>query len=95
MSYYVFMKSYGDLVCVRTKEYNQKVKEHLEWAYETFYVEVVIKNPESIEFDRKSMFETKEELLKDLADYRATNCWDDSEEEIEKSISFIESILAE
>lgn len=95
MSYHVIMNSYGHLVCVRTKEYNQKVKELLEWGYGAYYVEAVIKNPESIEFEKESTIETKEELLRDLADYRENNCWDDSEEEIEKNISFIESVLAE
>lgn len=56
---------------------------------------MVVKNPESIEFENVWTLESKEEFLEELEINRIAYGWDDSEEEVESNIKLIESILLE
>jgi hypothetical protein len=96
MEYYVFLENYGHTICIKTKEYNDKVKEMLEWSRAPYDVAIVVKNPESVVFDRISMLDTKEEFLEELdTQRRFSGFWEEDENEIERNIKFIESILVE
>lgn len=95
MGYYIFMKNYGHTICVKTKDWNSKIKDVLEWSRGNYDVDMIIKNPESIDFTDNWMLESKEEFLEELEVNRASYWWDESEEEIEANIEFIESILSE
>ena len=93
MKYYVFMENYGHTLCVKVNDYNEKIKELLEWARQPYDVSVVVKNPESIELNNELMLDTKEYFLGEINVNRVSFCWDESEDEIEENIKLIESIL--
>lgn len=91
LMYYIFLEDYEGLYVVRTKEFNKQVEENLKWLLGRDHeVVVVVKNPEDIKL-RESCYLTKERILADMEwmiEWRT-----EDEEEIQKKVEFIKSIL--
>lgn len=95
MRFYIVLNSYGHVFVIETKEYNEKVKKLLEWGYDSYLVEVIIKNPDSVEFECGVTLETKADIIKELESNRMSHYWDESKEKIEENIECIKSFLVE
>lgn len=91
MYYYIFLEDYEGLYVVRTKEFNEKVEEHLKWLLGRDYdVVAVVRNPEDIKLS-ESCYLTKERILVDMKWMIGWRTED--EEEIQEKIEFIKSVL--
>lgn len=87
----LILKDFCEVFVIRTKFYNDNVKELVEWLYPRYDIIAAFKGKtqESQEF----LIKTHKEIVQDINDLKMYDCFNEAKEKVELNIQLLDNIL--
>ncbi|WP_263117589.1 hypothetical protein [Bacillus subtilis] len=87
----IILKDFSEVFVIRTKFYNDNVKELVEWLYPRYDI-IAAFNGKAQEF-QEFLVKTYKEIVQDINHLKTYDCFNEPKEEVELNIQLLNNIL--